>query len=476
MTQSVVFSQVAMEKVLVEMGTATWSYACATEVQMLNQMKEDGLHISIVNYHLNDPFANQYANQRASYYGIQNLPYPIVGGKNATVGNYDSYLSLYNESLNTPSSFSISATGHFSEDTLIMEVNLEKVANYESDTISLYLALTESDIEVNWQGLSKVDEVERNMTPNGNGKHLDFSESNTQSFTEKILFERDWDPEKMELVVFIQNDTNKLILQCYSQAIPDFAPLPVHAFFQVEDTSACVNEIVHFQNMSTGTVENIHWVFSGGTPNESSNYDPYVQYLSNGVFPVSLAVSNSISSDTLTIEEFMNIQALPDISFSSLPDFCHDEAHYQLTEGSPSGGQYFGLFVDTGYFFPMNAGLGDHPIFYSIQDEETGCSDTLSQNAYVYFCDIIHKQDTDKQSFPFYIYQHNGYLQIKPKEDFHASIELIQLFSMEGKLLHQKSYSKSDFKNHIFSLKPDNSLIIIRVKTANETYVVKHQF
>lgn len=472
--QAFVYSQVPMEKVLVEMGTATWSSACANETQMINQMKDDDLQISIINYHLNDPFANQYANQRASFYNIQNLPFPIIGGQEVIVGDYSSYLSNYNESFNTPSSFSISSSGYFSEDTLILNLSIEKIDTYLSDTISLYLAITESNIEIEWHGLTEVNEVERIMSPNGNGDSLDFSNSSILNFTKKILFHSDWNPHNMEMIAFIQNDTSKQVLQCHAQSVLNFAPLPVHAFFQVEDTLVCVNKMISFQNLSTGDVENIQWVFNGGTPSESTEYQPNIQYDEGGVYDVSLAVSNSISTDTLIISNYMHIQELPEISFTTLPDFCHNETYYQLTQGSPSGGNYFGLFVDTGYFHPETAGLGDHPIFYALQDEETGCSDTLSQNAYVYFCELINEQAMNNDEFPFIISKNGEDFILSKKDNVSIDINDIQVFTIDGKLIFKREYSRQEQNIYRFSYYSINYPIIIRVITSTKEYISKY--
>jgi len=472
--QLFVFSQVPMEKVLVEMGTATWSSACAAEVQMIEQMKADDLQISVINYHLNDPFANQYANQRASFYSIQNLPFPLVGGQEVEIGNYSSYNEKYTESINTLSAFEIAVSGHFSEDTLIMDLSIDKVASYESDLISMYLVLTESDIEMDWHGLTEVDDVERDMSPDGNGQSLDFSNASNLNYTKKILFSRNWNPEKMDIVVFIQNDTGKKVLQCHSQPVPDFAPLPVHAFFQVADTIACVNESIAFQNLSTGDVENVHWIFNGGTPNQSTDYHPNIQYETEGVFTVSLAVSNSISTDTLIIEEFMNIQALPSISFNPLPDFCSDQDYYKLIEGNPSGGQYFGLFVDTGYFFPVEAGIGDHSIFYSIQDEETGCSDTLSQNAFVYVCESVGEQIPNNNSISFILSKENNQYHLQQNQNPVLEINSIRVYSLSGQLISESKFRGKAQKIYDFSVMSNNPYLIIHVLSGKKVFVIKY--
>ena len=162
------------------------------------------MDISVINYHLNDPFANQYANQRASFYNMQTVPFPLIGGQEVIPGDYDSYIAAYNLSLNSPSSFILSAGGYFVDDTLVLTINIDKIAEYESDTLSLLIAFTESDIAFQWHGQSEVNDVERIMAPNAAGNDLDFSSSNSIELEERILFDRNWDPAHMDkFVVFL---------------------------------------------------------------------------------------------------------------------------------------------------------------------------------------------------------------------------------------------------------------------------------
>jgi len=473
--QIVSFAQIPMEKVLAEMGTATWNAACATEVQMIDQMKADGYVIAVINYHLNDPFANQYANQRASYYGIQNLPYPVIGGQAAQAGDYSSYTNLYNASINTPSSFSLTAVGHFSEDTLILNINIHKVADYEGESLLFYAAVTESDIPFDWQGLSHVEEVERSMTPDGNGQQLDFTGITNIALTEKILFEGDWNPENMELVTFLQDGVNKNILQCHSELLTQFSPLPVHAFFQVADTLVCADEIVSFENVSTGDVDNVSWLFTGGNPSQSNEYSPHITYASEGSYAVSLIVSNSVSCDTLNIANYIDVNPLPNMSFAPLPDFCQYVDYYQLMEGAPEGGNYFGLFVDTGYFHPQTAGLGYHTIYYAYQEEEYGCSDTLTQDAYVYFCEDIEELSSNLSEFPFVISQNNGQVFLTKKNISQFDIKSLEIFNIEGQLLYQYDSWKKNENTISFLYHLNNPLLLFHVHTSKRTYIFKYQ-
>lgn len=468
------YGQVTMESVLVEMGTATWSSSCANEAQIIEQMKADGYEINVVNYHLNDPFSNMYANQRAGYYQVQNIPYPIIGGQTIVPGDYDAYVNAYEDSYNTPSSFTISATGEFLEDTLFLELAVFKVAEYESDSISLLLALTESNIVYEWQGSSQLNHVERAMSPGSTGIPLDFSETNYLEIEAQFLFEGEWNPENMDLVSFIQNDTTKEVLQCHAEHLNAFAPLPVHAFFQVEDTMVCCNDLVEFQNYSTGDVEYIHWSFEGGIPEESNEANPAIRFEEPGVYGVELVVRNSISSDTVFMENYIHVQELPELSFALLPEFCHNHIAYPLSEGQPEEGQYLGLFVDTGYFHPEAAGIGNHYIYFTYQDPETLCADTLGQEAYVYLCESIEEYDRNETEFPFSIIKtSNRQLQFTKNTGWYDVASQVQIFDVLGRVLSPCVQLKNE--SFEFSIPEDCSMVIIRCLSSSGLYVRKYE-
>lgn len=465
-----------MERVLVEVGTATWSSACANEAQIIEQMKADGYKISVINYHLNDPFSNMYANQRAGYYQIQNIPYPIIGGQAIDAGDYETYVSAYDQSYNTASSFTITATGEFLEDTLYLELGVFKVADYESDSISLILALSESEIDYEWQGMTNLNHVERAMSPSALGIPLDFSESNHLEIEAQFLFEGDWNPENMDLVSFIQNDTTKDILQCHSENVTAFAPLPVHAFFQVEDTIICRKDVVTFQNHSTGDVVNTHWYFNGGEPEESNDINPLVRYEESGVYNVKLVVSNSVSSDTLLTQDYIHVEELPELSFVLLPEFCSNHEAYPLIEGEPEEGQYFGLFVDTGYFHPEAAGIGNHNVYFTYQDPVSLCSDTLGQEAFVDLCERIEDIEEKDSEFPLaFIKVSNDLLKLNKKSLLNDESYQVQVFDIMGRTLSPVMKLNNSAPSIDFSIPDDCPIVIIRCASRNNTYIMKHE-
>ncbi len=73
-----------------------------------------------------------------------------------------------------------------------MEVN--KVADYESDEIKLHLTLIESKIAYDWWQWGEVNGVERSMAPDAAGSDLGFFISLHQSFGLQVgTMEENWD-------------------------------------------------------------------------------------------------------------------------------------------------------------------------------------------------------------------------------------------------------------------------------------------
>jgi hypothetical protein len=437
-------AQVNTEKVLIELGTATWNSACANEASILEELKSQGLDIAVVNYHLNDPFGNVFANDRGNYYSIQSVPFPIVQGQEIDYGAIQNYLDAYNIAINELSAFELNVAGGFLQDTLYITVNTEKIASYESDALKLHCVLTESDIHFEWWGLNEVNDVERSMSPDADGSILDFSSSSSVESHLQIFIEDFWNLTNMQLVCFLQDDENKQVLQCQTASLIDFAPLPVIAFFEVEDSLICRKESVAFLNSSSGDVETVEWYFEGGTPGNSSIDNPTISYNEAGEFDVQLIVSNSISTDTSKKYNLIEVIESPEMSFAPLPSFCHNDPPYLLTEGWPEEGQYFGPFVETGYFHPEPAGPGAYTLYFTYEDEITGCSDTLSQIAVVELCSGLERSEllTSKTFLNWKWVNEKLYLKIDDKLAPYNSA--ISIYTTGGQLLYLVTLSNQD--------------------------------
>jgi hypothetical protein len=73
------------------------------------------------------------------------------------------------------------------------------------------------------------------------------------------------------------------------------------------------------------------------------------------------------------------VNSLPVISHVPFTNYCDNDDVFLLSGGSPTGGTYAGNGVSAGFFNPTSAGVGVHPITYTVTDQ-IGCSDVISKN------------------------------------------------------------------------------------------------
>jgi PKD repeat protein len=86
------------------------------------------------------------------------------------------------------------------------------------------------------------------------------------------------------------------------------APVPS---FVASVQSGCSPLIVQFTSTSLGNPTSYNWVFQGGTPATSTLANPVVTYNSPGIYDVQLTVSNAAGSNTLMMNDFINVGSVP---------------------------------------------------------------------------------------------------------------------------------------------------------------------
>jgi hypothetical protein len=222
---------VPRDKVVVEIGTGTWCQYCPGAAMGADDLISNGYDVAVVEYHNGDSYATSESNARISYYGITGFPtaffdgvLSVVGGSN-TQSMFPSYYPKVNQRMAINSPFSLDVTGTqacFSDITA--HVTVQKVGTNSSTNLRLMAVITESDIEVSWQGQDKVDYVCRKMLPNQNGTVLDFSGGDTQSVDLTYSLDPSWVYENCELTVFVQDLNTKEIFQGTKLALLDFSP------------------------------------------------------------------------------------------------------------------------------------------------------------------------------------------------------------------------------------------------------------
>ena len=221
--------EVERDMVILEIGTGTWCQYCPGAALAADALVENGYDVAVIEYHNGDSFANTYSNWRIGYYGITGFPTAIFDGVYSYVGGssgwsqlvYNAYLGYYNIRKSVLSSFIINIAGDNEGLDYTVEVTVEKVAPTTSTDIVLHFALTESEIQYNWQGQTELNFVERLMVPDQYGTGLDFSQGDTNIVELTFSLNSSWNSEHCEFVAFIQDLGTKEILQGTKVSLPD---------------------------------------------------------------------------------------------------------------------------------------------------------------------------------------------------------------------------------------------------------------
>ena len=182
-------------------------------------MVENGHNIAVIEYHGGDDYETTESMSRITYYALTGYPtawfdgvITHVGG-NATQSLYGTYLPLYETRAAKVSLFELSVVPEYTGGTdFNFVVTANNIYQYPGQNVALHAVAIESHIPDNWLGLTEVNFVCRKMLPNEMGTDLDF--------TSQSLYEVDlsldwngWDVDNMGLVVFLQDNDTKEILQ-----------------------------------------------------------------------------------------------------------------------------------------------------------------------------------------------------------------------------------------------------------------------
>lgn len=205
---------VARECVLFEVFTGIRCPYCPAAANAISQMLEEGLDIAPVAYQTSAFSIPEYytneTNARASYYGIQYYPTlkadgirESTGGGSASQTTYPQYLNHYNARKNVPSPFTIDLSFQSLEGNLCqVNCTVTQVGECTGTNVRVFIVLTQSNIDVNWQGMQGLNCVVRDMIPTQNGTVF-----TGPSMTVTESFELNYPKEDCHLVAWVQNHT-----------------------------------------------------------------------------------------------------------------------------------------------------------------------------------------------------------------------------------------------------------------------------
>ncbi|MBE0639753.1 MAG: hypothetical protein IH598_14640 [Bacteroidales bacterium] len=107
-------------------------------------------------------------------------------------------------------------------------------------------------------------------------------------------------PDHLDVVVTKPNHYRyEAEVMVYTQALS--------AWFKSDINQVCSGDSIHFTDYSVGMIVSREWIFEGGIPETSAIQNPTVVYPEIGFFDVTLIVSNGITFDTLTIDDYIGV-------------------------------------------------------------------------------------------------------------------------------------------------------------------------
>ena len=118
---------------------------------------------------------------------------------------------------------------------------------------------------------------------------------------------------------------------------PGTAAYPV-ADFIVDNQNTEVGAEVEFSEMSSCNAISFSWEFEGGTPATSDEANPSISYLSEGIYNVTLTVTNDIGSSTLVKTDYITVSA------STAGDLVITEIMYNPPESGDDSLEYVEIY------------------------------------------------------------------------------------------------------------------------------------
>jgi PKD repeat protein len=98
------------------------------------------------------------------------------------------------------------------------------------------------------------------------------------------------------------------------------AVLPPVADFTADITSIIEGESVHFTDLSANNPVSWNWTFEGGTPSTSTLENPVVVYNLEGVYDVTLTVTNEGGNNTLTKQDYIAVDHVTGLNETTLEE------------------------------------------------------------------------------------------------------------------------------------------------------------
>ncbi|MEZ4888083.1 MAG: PKD domain-containing protein [Chitinophagales bacterium] len=108
--------------------------------------------------------------------------------------------------------------------------------------------------------------------------------------------------------------------------------LPIVAMIQTDKHRICEGESIVFEDVSNNKATVRQWEFFGAETVSSNDENPVISYLQPGIYSVRLIVSDAYTTDTLTLNNYVEVGNIPDVVVQTTPpEIGKDNGTIKLT-------------------------------------------------------------------------------------------------------------------------------------------------
>jgi hypothetical protein len=225
-----VYSLMNREMVLLEEGTGTWCTYCPGAAMGIDDLITQGYKVAAIAYHSGDNYETTEGRARLDAYQVTGFPTVYFDGPEAAVigGDHDLSMVEYykpevDSRMNNKTPLKIEFSGLlYNNDTRTITGNIHvtSLSSINNPRLHIFQVITESDIDESWQGQSKLNFVERTMSPSGQGTPINMAGKEVY-IPVQITLDPAWNAQNCELIVFLQDTLTQEVFTTMMITMPD---------------------------------------------------------------------------------------------------------------------------------------------------------------------------------------------------------------------------------------------------------------
>jgi PKD repeat protein len=383
----------------------------------------------------------------------------------------------------SPANMGISTSYDFFSKMLYITVEIYYTQTVLTDN-SIYILLSENDLIARQNGGSNSYVHKHVFREAFVGQWGDpITEPTTQGSL--ITLQYEWDATgteylmgNCEVLAFLQDQTSEEVITGVGVDVGEQTYIQPTAGFSVEDNTVGVGYQAIFTDESDHTPTAWDWTFEGGDPASSTlQSPPPIMYDTPGQYSVTLIVTNPAGSDTMTMENLMDINYAPEAAFEASQTMIMAGEGVTFTDMSS--------YDPTSWYWEFEGGdpatstaqnppeiIYDTPGTYTVTFaaiNEYG-EDTLVEENYIQVGGVGVAEEGLQKAFSIYPNPTGGTLHIKPQGM--ESIRRVYLRNAGGQLV----YTHETSSTMIQTLQLDEletGLYFLEIQTDRERYLEK---